>query len=198
MSANCTVTPARTSIIIPESGFSWRTKEEQPDACEAGALDNVLTEDIGQHRVSVFTDGPSGSGRYWTITVGLSSGGNKAMNRGFCLRTSTTGWRTLQKYERTPLPWLEDLDEDGQPELIIWDSFPLSDRPILSDYALVAWVYRLTDDRTFTLDRGLIRMLAAELSAAYQQQIPQASKALLSHRQKASQLLDSLASQECE
>lgn len=66
------------------------------------------------------------------------------------MTTSTAGWRTLRQYRRISLLWLEDLDQDGEAELIIWDSFPLKENASMAEYGLVAWVYRLASKDLFT------------------------------------------------
>jgi len=55
------------------------------------------------------------------------------------MSASTVDWRTLQRYSEGPLPWLDDVDDNGRPEFILWDSFALHDEASLAEYALVAW-----------------------------------------------------------
>ena len=147
--------------------------------------------------LTVSAVGPSGAGRHWTVKVGLIDESGSTAAPAFCLETSTIGWRMLQNYERSPLPWQLDFDNDGADELIIWDSFPLSDEPISGNNALVAWVYRLDANGALNIDWDLSRMLATELAEAYRAQLRAASQSLLTVRAVASRYLDDFANERC-
>jgi hypothetical protein len=69
----------------------------------------------------------------------------------------------------SPLPWLDDLDNDGKAELIIWDSFPLHEDASQAEYGLVAWVYRLASEDLLAIDWGLSLRMAREIAQAYGQ-----------------------------
>ncbi len=73
----------------------------------------------------------------------------------------------------TNLPWLDDLDADGQTELIVWDSFPIVDDPAVYQFGLVAWVYRLQAAGTIAIDWKLSRRMADEIAAAYRASLKQ-------------------------
>jgi hypothetical protein len=174
----CAMVPAHVRMPLPPSGLTWVEGEDLSGACEEVPAGQWTTAPAKAGKVMVNADGPSGSGRFWTVTVGLASKTGGTPDRGFCLTTSTMGWRTLRTYKRTPLPWLADLDANGAVELLIWDSFPLSDDPSMAEYGLVAWVYRPDAAGTFTLDWALSRQMAAELAEAYASAMPKASEEL--------------------
>ena len=116
--------------------------------------------------------------------------------RGFCLVTSTVGWRTLQQLKGSPLPWAADLNGDGRAELIIWDSFSLREGASQAEFGLVAWVYQVDPKGVFTIDWGLSRQMARELASAYWQPLkPDASLQAL--RITAAQALEAFASERC-
>jgi hypothetical protein len=193
---NCQMQASYSIIDFPVSGLTWLPNQTHSGVCPDTALNLWKPIQNNQH-IMVHADGPHGSGRYWTITVVIPGMSQNRKERGACLKTTTLGWRTLQHYWRTPLPWLADLDSDRQAEIIIWDSFPLIENATQADYALMAWVYRLVNNSSLKLDRELSRQLAAELSTAYQVEIPEASDSLLMRRDRASKLLDSFAQQQC-
>jgi hypothetical protein len=87
--------------------------------------------------------------------------------RGVCLRTSTVGWRTLERYKRAPLGWLDDLDKDGKAEFILWSSFPLRADASLAEDGLMAWVYRVDSENSLAIDWELSRKMAREIAEAY-------------------------------
>lgn len=113
--------------------------------------------------------GPGGSGRYWTVNVSVAEKGTAVPTRALCFETSTIGWRTLQNFEDKPIPWMEDLNADGDPELLVWDSFIADGDPEFGNYTygLVAWAYRVDRSGKFTLDLPLSRKFAARILAAY-------------------------------
>lgn len=108
-------------------------------------------------------DGPGGSGRF--VWVGLVVEGEGAP-RFACMTGSTVGWRHLHAVadELGPLPWLEDLDDDGAAEVIIWHRLPWGDSE--SSQALIPAVYQLEGERLVRRDeKG--RALAARIAGAY-------------------------------
>ncbi len=146
--------------------------------------------------------GPEGSGRYWTITVGLSATRGAAPTRGVCLLTSTAGWRSLRSFGPQGLPWVADRDGDKQAEFVLWTSFFLTPRQVQYETGLVAWVYRV-DLKTgrLVLDLPLSRRMAEEIATAYK--IPLNAKELASaptlaeDRRVAAAALDAMAADRC-
>ena len=184
-------------IPLPETGIHWLAGEELTGACEHVSANQWHRMWSNARTVWVAADGPSGSGRYWTITVGLSDELASQPMKGLCLNTSTLGWRTLQQYDRTPLPWIADLDEDGQAEFLLWSSFLLSDEPIMSQYGLVVWVYELKENDKFILDWNLTEKMALELAEAYRQPLYNPGFELSRLRKTAVNQLNALASGAC-
>jgi hypothetical protein len=162
----CTIAPSRRSFPLPAADVLPLPSEDVTTACPALA-DSGWTRQPGDSTdLLVHTDGPHGSGRYWTIAVAALPAGDSARARGFCVTTSTVGWRTLQRFP-TALPWAADRDADGRPELVLWESFALRPEPIGPDYGLVAWVFELQGDSALVLDVAASRTLAGEIAAAY-------------------------------
>lgn len=159
----CLMKPEHLVMRVPQRGFVRLGPEGSGSGCGA-APDRRWTR-AGDLFVS--SRGPSGSGRYWEVTVGLADKGEQHPHRGFCLQTSTVGWRTLPQPATVPVRWLDDQDGDGKPELIIWDSFPLAEEASQAEYGLVAWVYQAGPDGRFAIDWASSRRLARQLAAAY-------------------------------
>ena len=163
--ARCAMAPWHERIPIPAAGLAWVDGDERSGPCDEDhahewtpALSNAFLVDA-QFGI--------GSARPWVVTVKVPSKSDGEPARGFCLDTSTLGWRTMLQYWRTPLPWVADLDSDGASELLIWESFPLSENASMAEYGLMVWVYELGADATFNVNWGLSRKMAAELAEAY-------------------------------
>ena len=193
----CLMHPVRQAMSIPDKDFRELKESGLPGRCVRIPPGKWIGESGRSAALLVHADGPSGSGRFWHITVGVADSGEAAPARGFCLETSTTGWRTLLRFGRTPLPWLLDLDADRKPELIVWDSFALSEAALESDSGLVAWVYRFDPPSTLTLDGDASRVLARELAAAYRAPLETRARSLARARAAAARALEAFANGEC-
>jgi hypothetical protein len=164
---NCLMEPKRTMMMIPENGFFWLEGEAFQGTCKKVPLNGWIKHPFQEFDLMVYADGPSGSGRYWAIMVGITSKDQGIPRRGFCLETSTVGWRTLQAFKGLSLPWIGDRDGDGKPELIIWESFPLGKNASMAEYGLAAWVYQVDRNGKCKIDWDLSRKMAGEIAAAY-------------------------------
>jgi hypothetical protein len=165
--SRCRMAPALLALKFPDRGLVWQEGEEDQGPCEKVPRRAWVRRSSGvSPDLFVHPDGPNGSGRYWTVTVGTAGKQQRVPGRGFCLSTSTVGWRTLQRFGR-PLAWVDDGDGDGRPELILWTSFSLVDEPSMAEFGLVAWVYELDARGTLAIDWDLSRKLARELALAY-------------------------------
>jgi hypothetical protein len=184
------IKPARLEMKIPEKGFVPLDEQDFDSACDTIVSDPWQRSSLKTFDLFVHIKGPAGSGRYWTITVGAADKRAMNPNRGFCFTTTTVGWRTLQQYKRSPLPWLEDLDNDKKPELIIWDSFPVSEQASLAQYGLVAWVYQVDPQGRFVIDWKLSCLMAQEIAAAYRKPLQQGSPLLQELRNKIAEELE--------
>lgn len=162
----CLVRPDHLQFRLPSHGFKW-VEGDESGKCEAAPTKKWLRQPSGSFDLFVYADGPSGSGRYWNLTIGLAKRPQTTPIRGICLSTSTVGWRTLQQWKQVPLAWLDDLDKDGKAELIIWNSFPLREEASAAEYGLMAWVYRVDSEASLVVDWDLSRRMAAELAKAY-------------------------------
>jgi hypothetical protein len=119
------------------------------------------------------------------------------VERGTCIWTSTVGWRTLQRYSMGPLPWLDDVDDDGRSEFILWDSFPLRDGASMAEYALIAWVYRLAPPDELVMDWELTRTFARSLAKEYRSPSEPPSGSPDGSRAKAAEALEEFAEERC-
>lgn len=183
------------TIQFPEKGFIWMDNELAVDSCMSPADSLWIKKSGEEFDLLVVADGPHGSGRYWTITIALKSIDEQLPTRGICLVTSTIGWRTLQYFKRLPLPWVGDQNENGQPEFILWDSFPLNDEPTMAEFGLIGWVYELDSDGHLNLNMDLTRNLAAEIAAAYRLPLENENVSLQQRREEFAQILESFISE---
>ena len=161
----CMMRPDHFQIRLPRDGFIRLDGEKVIGGCNDVPPKRWMRNSSGSLRLFVYPNGPSGSGRYWNVTIGV--GPHSKPIRGVCLTTSTVGWRTLQQYERTPLAWVDDLDKDGNAEFILWNSFPLREDASLAEYGLMAWVYRVDSEDSLIIDWELSRKMAREIAKAY-------------------------------
>ena len=195
---DCEMDPPYLEIRLSDHGFTRLPVEQHEDPCEAIEQQKWIRKSSGPFDLFVYPDGPSGSGRYWSVTVGIADGNDLEPIRGFCLETSTVGFRTLQSYKRTPLPWLDDLDNDGKLEILIWSSFPISKE---QDYSgpngLVAWVYRMVSKNSLVIDWPLTRMIAREIAQEYRSRKQSMGSSLLQVRAAAADDLEKFADKKC-
>lgn len=180
--ADSLISPSYQRIDFPKHGFIWVGIDKTKETCDLSADHNWLVKtSLGKN---IFVDSilQRGSGRYWTITVGIGHDQASKPSSGFCLKTTTIGWRILQKFEDTPLTWIDDLDADGNAELIIWSSFYVKEQPDYGFYGLMAWVYRMSNDRSFIIDWPLSRNFAAKIASAYRLPLKNGNAHLLKQR----------------
>jgi len=188
-------------IRLPEAGLLWLEGEVDEGPCDDVSAEKWIRKPSGPIELFVYPDGPSGSGRYWTVTVGIAQKQASKPDQGVCLSTSTAGWPILRLFKDAPLTWLDDLDADGKSEVIIWASFFLSDAERQWESGLVAWVYQVDPTGTLALDWSLSRRMAGDLAAAYRYSPSGADRVLLktwgTERQAAAQALEAFASKRC-
>jgi len=190
----CTLKPLWSRLVIPESGFKDLDDDDKlRNSCSVEH--DWETYQQNNNKFFMGVQGPSGSGRYWNITIGLGQLKDKKPKRGICFVVSTLGWRTLQKFRR--LNWLEDLDGDLKPELIIWNSFYLDDTLQPLRTGISAWVYSIYADQLI-LNTELTRKLSLELSYAYLKPIPRLNANLYNSRHQISRVLKSMGSTKCK
>jgi hypothetical protein len=193
----CLMEPPFSSMAVPRRGFVSLKREGLEHDCRPAS---IRWEHRHARTFDLFAqaDGQSGSGRYWNVTVGIDRKGQRRPDRGFCLTTSTLGWRTLQNLDK-PLTWIADPNDDGKPDLVLWNSFPLNGRDSsAAEYSLVAWVYQFDSKGRFMIDWGLSREMAAELAAAYRRPLPQENTLLRGIRLQAALALESFAYGSCK
>ena len=196
--ANCPMIPNHLVMQTPEEGFMWLEGEDFHEDCDPSLEHEWNRFSSPTYDLCVSTEGPYGSGRYWTITVGLAENQEINPGRGFCLSTSTVGWRTLQSFHRMPLPWIADLNEDGKPELIIWTSFSTHENSSSAEFGLMAWIYKVDSDGIFTIDWPLSRQMAREIAMAYRKPSRQKNAELQDVREKLAIALETFAGRECQ
>lgn len=193
----CRMNPPWLTIQIPESGFASINSGDGSECSDL--LEGKWERYAGKnYDLMLVLDGPGGSGRYWFITVSAVGKKDTTPARGICFETSTIGWRSLQGFEKGGLPWAEDLNGDGDPELIVWDSFFLSDDEDLfvgSYTGLMAWVYRTGDGEKLELDWEMSRKFAARIAVEYRKTLPDTDMKTI--REEAALALEIFAKEGC-
>src|SRR5262245_37436325 len=118
-SPRCLMAPKVWTSDLQDNGFS------RLPVCGLSGTRKDIPSDGWTHRkskagdLSVHVDGPGGSGRFWTVVVGVPETQEVKPAHGICVSTTTVGWRTLRDYSKGPLPWLEDVNGDGSAEFIL-------------------------------------------------------------------------------
>jgi hypothetical protein len=106
------------------------------------------------------------------IAISILNKKEKKVKRFCHLMTGTRGWRYLpndEGFEGNGLDWAADLDKDGNPELLLWDSFYIDNDGILA--VLFAWVYKTDAAGHFKLDKALTRQFAKRILTVYSKKI---------------------------
>ena len=113
---------------------------------------------LGGRRVAVWTDGPSGSGHFSTVTIAVEHDGQPV---GACVTTSTSGWRNLSDSGHRQLGSWRKLVR-GQ--LMLWDGVEAG----VAEYEslIAAIVYRLRGD-VLALDRAATLREIARMGRIY-------------------------------
>ncbi len=190
----CELQPIWVKLDLPEQGFKDLDDDKKKNNICKIDHDWQEFKFAGQKYYSGVS-GPEGSGRYWNITIGVSELNRKNPTRGLCFVVSTIGWRTLQRYPR--LQWMTDLDDDGTPEFIIWNSFYLDDSLQAQRSGISVWVYKILGEQLI-LDSSLTRKLSLKLSKAYLKSLPRANSSLYRSRRKISRILSGIAKSKCK
>lgn len=184
--------PARRTLILPARGFRALDAED-PGPCAPDDSTRWVRGPAGAAELCVSAEGPAGSGRYWTIRVGLAGRAGARPTRGACLATSTPGWPALGAFRGGALRWLDDLDGDGRAELILWESFPLEPDAAPPRHGLVGRVYTPTAAGRLRYAPRLSRALARELAQAYRAPAADADAVVLDTRARAAAALEAFA-----
>ena len=196
----CLMRPPFRRLDIPEHGLVRVADDDTGGSCDVMPRYR-RTDGTGTSGRQLLIDavGPAGSGRYWTVTVrpADSASAVDADPRGVCVRTSTIGWRSLQRLGNTALPWSGDRDADGDQELILWHSFPLDAQAEASDFGLTAWIYEHRSADRLILDLSQTRALAREIAAEYASPIEGSTERLQRARTRASTALTDFADAKC-
>ena len=178
------------SIEVPTNGFI----SLQENSCDSVIDFSWQSLSADSFDVMISANGPSGSGRYWNVIVGIADSGKQTPTRGVCLNTSTIGWRTLQSFNKLPLQWIDDKDKDGLPEIIIWDSFPLHREASNAEYGLIAWIFEYNGNNKFTINKHLTIEIIGEIASAYRKPIKDANDRITKTRQNIARILDKFIS----
>jgi hypothetical protein len=196
-SSFCLMSPPYQIIEIPAQGFKSIDDELFVDSCTTVADSMWMKHSAETFNLLVAADGPHGSGRYWNLSVAITDPGETKPRRGLCLNTTTIGWRTLLKFNKLPLLWLDDRDNNGQPEVIIWDSFPFHEEASLAEFGLIGWVYEVNYKGILSINWLLSRGLAAEIAHAYRQPVNAAGDKFQRLRDQIARQLERFASGKC-
>jgi hypothetical protein len=197
----CAMPLPRAVHVMPAQGFRDADEADKQLAC-AAVSGEWLRAPASTGELALHPAGPEGSGRYWTITIGLSPTPGATPTRGVCLLTSTAGFRSLRSFGNRALPWLADRDGDKSAEAIFWSSFFLTPKLVQSETGLVAWVYRV-DVKTgrLLLDLPLSRRMAEEIAAVYKTPLSEkdlkSAPGLAEERRLAADALEAFAADRC-
>jgi len=192
----CLFSPPMQLLPFPEKGFD--ALNDYVFNCEYSNELNWEKLRGKDYNLFVHADGPEGSGRFWSISYGFSPGKKDIPDKGICLISSTTGWRTLRKYE-SPIFWAADIDKDGNPEIIIWDSFYLDpDMPTNVETGIIAWVYKYIEGKGFELSIALSKKVISTILVAYNNEIEGADSYLIEKRLMASEALSDFLNNKCK
>ncbi len=181
------------SIELHKTNIMWNKEELISGVCDSVKVGEWSEMISLNSKLYINADGPDGSGRYWTITIGVSDINESIPTGGTCMLTSTVGWRTLQKFQGGSLPWIEDTDNDGNAEILLWSSFPISDNPTMADYALIAWIYKLDSMLNLRLDHELTRKYALSIAQAYRSGLQKQNDLMSTKRELAADILEKYA-----
>ncbi|MDB4952986.1 MAG: hypothetical protein JWO36_555 [Myxococcales bacterium] len=136
------------------------TTGREGDAAGGSATDapTVETGTLSGDRATVRSDGPHGSGRYWSIDVRVVNGGHQL---GACMQTSTTWWRNLPGAARKSLGVWHVLDGGA---FFLWSTLAIGD----SEWESLALplVYRVSKHQ-LVLDRKLTTSAVARFGRMY-------------------------------
>lgn len=194
----CLVRPDHFQLRFPRQGFKWVEGEKRGGGCKGVPVTKWSRRRSGSLNLFVSAYGPSGSGRYWNVTIGVANSQQSKPTRGICLVTSTVGWRTLQHWKKAPLTWLDDLDDDGRAEFIIWNSFPIREEASLAEYGLMAWVYRVNSENALVIDWDLSRKMAKEIAEAYRSSLDSTTPYSGPLRVEAAEALERFVNKRCK
>ena len=193
----CQMRLSQDAIALPDRGVQWTDAAPRSGPCPA-VPDSAWTRRPLNDSLDVMVaaQGPSGSGRFWTVTMGLAPTDANRPTRGRCLRTSTDGFQALPAAAVAPLTWLQDRDADGTPEITLWGAFALTAEHHPPPIALTAWVYDVSADGAFPVNWHLSRTMADTLARAYRR--ADASSATMATTQtQAARQLEAFASWQC-
>jgi len=185
----CAIRPTHLALPLSQPDSIESADDDVRFPCPAGQHDEWSRMPGGSRDLLVSTEGPEGSGRYWTIAIGVASQGEVSPATTVCVTTSTIGWRSLRNFEGRALPWLDDVNGDGRAEAILWESFPLADEPVPPALGLVAWVYEVTPDGNLSIDWDLSRQMARRVAAAYAMPVDRDDPTLRKYRNLAGRAL---------
>lgn len=195
---SCVMQPLALSIHIPDKGFSW-----MPESYKNGACGNIPKNGWQQGRhgnlnLYVHTEEPEGSGFLCRIRLGVEEEEYLRPPRGVCMSTSTIGWKTLQRYSKGSLTWMDDVNNDGNAEFIFWRGFPLfNKRASLAVFGLMAWVYRPVSKNLLVLDEELSRSMAKSLAKEFRLPIENLDINTIDLREQAADELEKFADKKC-
>ena len=187
-SDQCLMQPEHSSIQLSKKGLECN--QDSKIVWKTGISDKI--------KLYLYTDGPSGSGHFWSGIVGVSSKNGTTPVVGACFTTTTIGWRTLQHFNNAAIPWIDDVDADGKDEIIYWHSFPLINEATPAEFGLMAWVYEVTSNDILSLNMDLSREMAKRLAKSYRSGNNLKDHILVKLRLKAASSLEMFINKKCK
>jgi hypothetical protein len=190
----CRLQPTHLRITLPSEGLRWLEGEARSGPCAATSQARAWGRGTGSNSNAI---GPVHETERWQVWLSWQLSKDGGPYRGICFTAPGQGSRMLPTFREGSLPWSLDLDDDGVPEALLWDAFPVTvDSRV--EYGRVAWVYRAGTDGALTLDWALTRKIARELAAAYEAAPPAELAWAAGHRRQAARVLDGLVADRCE
>ena len=96
------------------------------------------------------------------------------------------------------MPWVSDRNENGLPELIIWDSFPLHEEALMAEFGIIAWVYETDQKGQFRINWQLSREIAFEIASAYRKPVEETNDRIHNMRKDFARHIEEFASRKCQ
>ncbi len=158
--------PQFNKILFPKKGFSYLSEE----FCECpikGSEDDVVSARVKDVKLFVRDCFHPGTGHGHSIAIGIGGLNDSIPRRGIYFNTSTTGWRTLRQFNDGGLPWLLDVDGNGESEVVIWQSFSDTKYYTNGTNGLAPFVYRY-EKGALKLDKKLTSIVIGETLKNYQ------------------------------
>jgi len=158
--------PPAFSWKLPAADFASLDVDATGASCGDALLGEWQQGGVAACNLFVVANEPQGSGRFFSVAFGVSDRNGAKPTRLRCLSTTTVWWRTLPSVSRELLMWPDDVEGDGNSEVMLWDSSRLHRSATQAEHGLMPWVCRFATPATLTLtlDPDMSRVMAGSLA----------------------------------